>query len=74
MSIPHTYIAHLKHSVVFVVNEDIHLSQVCEPNYKFDASKKFSGEKRPSHAASSGRKSLKKYDDQFTSSTSDTFR
>ena len=46
-----------------------------EPKYQFDDSKKFTNEKRSIHADSSGRESLRKNNEQFTSSTScSTFR
>ena len=57
----------------FAVIEDIHLSQVCEPNlytYKMYESNRFTNEKRPSHADFFRRKCLKKNNEQFTSSAS----
>ena len=67
----HTKFLHSAHQTLraFVVAEDIQLSQV-KYKYKFDDSHKLTDEKRPSHADSSGRKCLQKYDDQFTPSTS----
>ena len=57
-----------------LVTECIHLSQVTSRSTRFNEAKKYTNEKRPSHAHSPGRKSLMKYDEQFTPSTSDTFR
>ena len=75
LSIPHSHSAHLEHSVVLVgyrVHTPCH--RLGGPSTTFDEAKKYVDEKRQSHADSPGRKSLKKYDEQFTPSTSDTFR
>ena len=70
VSIPHSYIAHPKHSVVCGYRRHTR-----EFKYNFDESKKFKDETRPSHANFSGWKNLRNYDEQFTSSTSpNTFR
>ena len=66
VSIPQSYTAHLKHSVV---TEDIHFSQVTSPCTN---SMTRSNLLMRSGRFSSGRKSLKKCDEQFTSSTSST--
>ena len=39
VSIPHSYTARIKHSVVFTVTEDMNSSPRCEPKYNFDESK-----------------------------------
>ena len=60
----------------FAVTEDTLLARFWPKyKYKFDDSRRVTDEKRSSHADSSGRKSLKKINEQFTSSTScSTFR
>ena len=63
---PHT--AHCKHSAVLWLQKTLFTGH--EPKFKVDGSQKLTDEKRPSHAASSGRKSLKKCFEQFPFSTS----
>ena len=64
MSIPHSYTAHITLRGTFFTGD--------EPKYNFQDAQKLADEKRPSHADFSGRKPFKKYDEQFTPSTSNT--
>ena len=69
----HTTFLHCAHQTLrgFAVTEDVHLSQVMNPKYKhkFDESKNLLMRNGQANADSSGRKSVKKHDEQFTSST-----
>ena len=63
--------AHIKHPVVLRLQEDVHFSHVMSSKYKhkFDESKKWLMRNGQANADSSGWTSLKKHDEQFTSST-----
>ena len=66
----HTHKLRISHSVVLWLQKTFFTGD--EPKYNFQDAQKLADEKRPSHADFSGRKPFKKYDEQFTPSTSNT--